>query len=46
MSLYLQAELDDLVASECLYCGDYMIRSVEIPFIEGEEEDQMSNNWS
>lgn len=44
--LDIKSELDDLVASECLYCGEFMIRSVEIPFIDEEEEDQMSNNWS
>ncbi|KAL4225031.1 Vacuolar protein sorting-associated protein 18 like protein [Mactra antiquata] len=35
----LKAELDDLVASECIYCGIYMIRSIDKPFIDDNEED-------
>ncbi|XP_052234264.1 vacuolar protein sorting-associated protein 18 homolog [Dreissena polymorpha] len=35
-----KAELDDLVASECIYCGIYMIRSIDKPFIEDNEDDK------
>ena len=28
----LQAELDDYVAAECLFCGDIMINSIVEPF--------------
>jgi hypothetical protein len=38
----LQAELDDLVASECIYCGFYMINSIDKPFL---EEDDDSQGW-
>lgn len=44
--LDVKAELDDLVASECLYCGDFMIRSIEIPFIDELQEDESTNSWA
>ncbi|XP_071119989.1 vacuolar protein sorting-associated protein 18 homolog [Mytilus edulis] len=44
--LDIKAELDDLVASECLYCGDFMIRCVDKPFIDEEEEDQSHSSWN
>ena len=31
------AAIDDLVASECLYCGHHMIASIDKPFIDPEE---------
>ena len=30
----LQAEVDDIVASECLLCGNYMISSIDKPFVD------------
>lgn len=41
----IKSELDDLVASECIYCGDLMVRSVEKLFIEEEEEDMSIDGW-
>ncbi|CAG8658675.1 5183_t:CDS:10, partial [Cetraspora pellucida] len=35
----LKDELDDLVASECVLCGDMMIKTIEKPFINEEESD-------
>ncbi|XP_060604108.1 vacuolar protein sorting-associated protein 18 homolog isoform X2 [Ruditapes philippinarum] len=40
--LTAKAELDDLVASECIYCGFYMINSIDKPFL---EEDDNSQGW-
>lgn len=40
-----KTELDDLVASECIYCGDFMIRSIDKPFIDEEEQDQAMSSW-
>ncbi|XP_022256973.1 vacuolar protein sorting-associated protein 18 homolog [Limulus polyphemus] len=41
----LKMELDDLIASECLYCGDIMIRSVDAPFIDPEEYTEALQGW-
>lgn len=41
----LMNELDDLVASECLYCGEIAIRSVDEPFISPEEFELVVNDW-
>lgn len=38
--LSLKAELDDQVASECIYCGIYMICSIDKPFLDDTEDDQ------
>ncbi|CAG8471874.1 10031_t:CDS:10 [Dentiscutata erythropus] len=35
----LKDELDDYVASECVLCGDMMIKTIEMPFINDEESD-------
>lgn len=41
----LKVELDDIIADECLYCGDRMIRSVDKPFIETSEYEQEMQSW-
>ncbi|CAG8443951.1 10866_t:CDS:10 [Ambispora leptoticha] len=41
----LKDELDDLVASECILCGDIMIKSIEQPFIK-EEESEILASWT
>ena len=33
----VQAELDDLVAGECPYCGEIMIKSIDKPVIDDKE---------
>jgi len=35
-------ELDEIVAGECIYCGDLMIRSINKPFITAAESNAMS----
>ncbi|XP_054719566.1 vacuolar protein sorting-associated protein 18 homolog [Uloborus diversus] len=41
----LNAELDDLVASECLYCGDIMVRSIDVPFLNMSEYSAILQSW-
>ncbi|KAI8370705.1 uncharacterized protein BYT42DRAFT_99785 [Radiomyces spectabilis] len=41
----LKEELDDIVASECVLCGDIMIKSIDQPFI-GEEEADVLASWA
>lgn len=41
----LAAEFDDIVASECLYCGDIMIRNIDKPFLTAEEAYSALSGW-
>lgn len=41
----LREELDDIVASECVLCGDIMIKSIDQPFI-GDEEMDVASSWA
>jgi vacuolar protein sorting-associated protein 18 len=41
----LKEELDDIVASECVLCGDIMIKSIDQPFV-GEDEVDAVMSWS
>ncbi|KAL5007275.1 hypothetical protein ScPMuIL_016081 [Solemya velum] len=41
----VKAELDDIVASECIYCGDFMIRCIDKPFIDEDEQDDAEFGW-
>lgn len=40
----LQNTLDSIIASECLYCGEMMIRSVFQPFISDKERTE-AEEW-
>ena len=41
----MQAEIDDLIAAECMFCGDIMIRDIDKPFIEDSEFQSVINEW-
>ncbi|KAJ8042892.1 Vacuolar protein sorting-associated protein 18-like [Holothuria leucospilota] len=41
----LQNEIDDIVAAECVYCGDVMIRSVDKPFIDPDQLEIKNKSW-
>lgn len=41
----LRYELDDIVAHQCIMCGDVMINSIHIPFI-GEDEADLAESWA
>ena len=41
----VQAEMDDLIAAECLFCGDIMIRNIDKPFIEDADFQRVINEW-
>jgi len=40
-----QAELDDLIASECVFCGDIMVRDIDKPFIDDQDFDRVMAEW-
>ncbi|KAF4519225.1 hypothetical protein B566_EDAN015331 [Ephemera danica] len=41
----VRSELDSIVAGECLYCGENMIRSIDKPFINEDEFDKILKDW-
>ena len=41
----LRAELEDLIANQCIHCGDVMIRLIDKPFIEDSEFDAVNREW-
>lgn len=41
----LKAEIDDIIASECVYCGDIMIRCIDLPFIDPSEYEDVLREW-
>ncbi|XP_020284361.1 vacuolar protein sorting-associated protein 18 homolog isoform X1 [Pseudomyrmex gracilis] len=42
----IKADIDELVASECLYCGELMIESIDKPFIEEEDYERVMKEWT
>lgn len=38
-----KAELDDLIAAECLQCGEVMIDSVQLPFFDSNNQNLLSS---
>ncbi|KAF6133683.1 VPS18 core subunit of CORVET and HOPS complexes [Phyllostomus discolor] len=41
----LKADLDELVAAECVYCGELMIRSIDRPFIDPQHYEEEHLSW-
>ncbi|XP_011263387.1 vacuolar protein sorting-associated protein 18 homolog isoform X2 [Camponotus floridanus] len=42
----IKADIDELVASECLYCGELMIESIDKPFIEEGDYERVMKEWT
>jgi len=45
MKQQVKQELDELIAAECLFCGEFMIRSVDRPFISKAEYEREMDSW-
>lgn len=41
----IKSEMDSIVASECIYCGENMIRNIDKPFIEDYEYESVIKDW-
>lgn len=41
----LKNEIDDIVASECVFCGEHMIACIDKPFISDEDWDKVMKEW-
>lgn len=41
----VRAEIDSIVAGECLYCGDNVVANIDTPFISADEWDTLMAEW-
>lgn len=41
----VKSEIDNIVASECLFCGENMIRNVDKFFIEDYDYEKIAKEW-
>ncbi|CAI5763982.1 vacuolar protein sorting-associated protein 18 homolog [Podarcis raffonei] len=41
----MKADIDDIVAAECVYCGELMIRSIDKPFIDPQRYEEEMQSW-
>ncbi|CAK4621311.1 hypothetical protein LEN26_021232 [Aphanomyces euteiches] len=41
----IQQKLDEIVAAECIFCGEVMIKSIHAPFITDEDEAREGAEW-
>lgn len=41
----LRNEIDDIVANECIFCGEHMINCIDKPFIAEEDWDRVMKEW-
>lgn len=41
----LKADIDALVASECVYCGELLLRTIDMPFILDTEFERLQEEW-
>ncbi|CAL8101844.1 unnamed protein product [Orchesella dallaii] len=41
----LKSSIDDIIASECVYCGDNMIKLIDIPFIPQGDYEKVQKEW-
>lgn len=39
----LKAEFENMVAADCLFCGEYMIDSIDKPFVK--DWDRVNSDW-
>ncbi|KTG37321.1 hypothetical protein cypCar_00004914 [Cyprinus carpio] len=41
----IKSDIDDIIACECVYCGELMIKSIDKPFIDPHKFDQEMSSW-
>lgn len=41
----IKSDIDDIIASECVYCGELMIKSIDKPFIDPEKFEEEKSSW-
>uniref|UniRef100_A0AAY4AWJ0 Vacuolar protein sorting-associated protein 18 homolog n=1 Tax=Denticeps clupeoides TaxID=299321 RepID=A0AAY4AWJ0_9TELE len=41
----IKSDMDDIIASECVYCGELMIKSIDKPFIDPQRFEEEMHSW-
>lgn len=41
----IKSDIDDIIASECVYCGELMIKSIDKPFIDPQKFEEEKSSW-
>ncbi|XP_059898569.1 vacuolar protein sorting-associated protein 18 homolog [Gadus macrocephalus] len=41
----IKSDIDDVIASECVYCGELMIKSIDKPFIDPQKFEEEKASW-
>jgi len=41
----IKSDMDDIIASECVYCGELMIKSIDKPFIDPQKFEEEKSSW-
>lgn len=40
-----RAEIDNIIASECIHCGENMIQNIDKPFLDDIEYELIKKEW-
>ncbi|XP_039596994.1 vacuolar protein sorting-associated protein 18 homolog [Polypterus senegalus] len=41
----IKSDIDDIIAAECVYCGELMIKSIDKPFIDKQKYEEEKLSW-
>ncbi|XP_033893676.2 vacuolar protein sorting-associated protein 18 homolog [Acipenser ruthenus] len=41
----IKSDIDDIIAAECVYCGELMIKSIDKPFIDPQKYEDEKSSW-
>ncbi|XP_021467082.2 vacuolar protein sorting-associated protein 18 homolog isoform X1 [Oncorhynchus mykiss] len=41
----IKSDIDDIIACECVYCGELMIKSIDKPFIDPQKFEEEKSSW-
>ncbi|CAB1339814.1 unnamed protein product [Coregonus sp. 'balchen'] len=41
----IKSDIDDIIACECVYCGELMIKSIDKPFIDPQKLEEEKSSW-
>lgn len=41
----IKSDIDDIIACECAYCGELMIKSIDKPFIDPQKFEEEKSSW-
>lgn len=41
----IKADIDNIIAEECVYCGNYMINEIDKPFVDDKDFEAVLRDW-